>query len=175
MTIELTADGCHRVMIETPIDIRRSLPDDLEAMSRLWGDEQRVTQRRVVRRYLEEQRDGVQTGLVATFNTTIVAQIWIRHRNIDRSIADGQRAAYLHSLIVREQFRRLGIAEALTRAASCEAESRGAEILTIGVDAPNAYALRLYEKWGFHTYHRTTDLRGELVFLRRNAYSEHTE
>ena len=70
----------------------------------------------------------------------------------------------------RPSFRRLGIAEALTRAASSEAEARGADVLTIGVDGPNAYARRLYEKWGFKAYHASTDLRGELVFLRRQSY-----
>ena len=169
MTIEVDTNGTHRVMIDTPIEIRHSTTDDLEPLSELWGSERRVTQRRVLRRYFDEQRHDIQTGLVATFNGVIVGQIWIRHRNLDRAITDGKRAAYLHSLVVTEQFRRLGIGEVLTRAASREAESRGAEILTIGVDAPNSYARRLYEKWGFHAYRATTDLRGELVFLRRRA------
>ena len=170
MTIEVAADGSHRVTIDTPIEIRRATPDDLEPVSELWGSERRLAQRRVLRRYFDEQRQGVQTGLVAMFNESLVAQLWIRHRHLDRSIADGQRAAYLHTLVVAEPFRRLGIAEALTLAASREAEARGADVLTIGVDAPNAYARRLYEKWGFKVYHATTDLRGELVFLRRRSY-----
>ena len=170
MTIEVGADGAHRITIDTPIEIRRAAPDDLEPMSELWGSERRITQRRVLRRYFDEQRQNVQTGLVAMFNGTLVGQLWIRHRYLDRSIADGERAAYLHTLIVAQPFRRLGIAEALTRAASREAESQGAEMLTIGVDAPNAYARRLYEKWGFRVYHATTDIRGELVFLRRRGY-----
>ncbi len=172
MTIEVGADGAHRVMIDTPIEIRRAIPDDLEPMSELWGQERRVTQRRVLRRYFDEQHQDVQTGLVAIFNGTLVGQLWIRHRHLDRSIADGERAAYLHTLTVAQPFRRLGIAEALTRTASLEAEARGAEVLTIGVDAPNAYARRLYEKWGFRVYHATTDLRGEIVFLRRRGYEK---
>lgn len=170
MTIEVAADGSHRVTIDTPIEIRPAALDDLEPMSELWGPERRLTQRRVLRRYFDEQRQDVQSGLVATFNGTLVAQMWIRHRHLDRGIADGRRAAYLHTLIVSPSFRRLGIAEALTRAASREAEARGADVLTIGVDGPNAYARRLYEKWGFEAYHATTDLRGELVFLRRRSY-----
>lgn len=170
MTIEVAADGSHRVTIDTPIEIRRAASEDLEPMSELWGPERRIAQRRVLRRYFDEQRQNVQSGLVATFNGSLVAQIWIRHRHLDRGIADGLRAAYLHTLIVAPSFRRLGIAEALTRAASGEAEARGADVLTIGVDGPNAYARRLYEKWGFKAYHATTDLRGELVFLRRRSY-----
>ena len=110
MTIEVGADGAHRVMIDTPIEIRRAIPDDLEPMSELWGQERRVTQRRVLRRYFDEQHQDVQTGLVAIFNGTLVGQLWIRHRHLDRSIADGERAAYLHTLTVAQPFRRLGIA-----------------------------------------------------------------
>ena len=148
MTIEVAADGSHRVTIDTPIEIRPAAAEDLEPMSELWGPERRLTQRRVLRRYFDEQRQNVQSGLVATFNGTLVAQMWIRHRHLDRGIADGRRAAYLHTLVV----------------------ARGADVLTIGVDGPNAYARRLYEKWGFKAYHATTDLRGELVFLRRRSY-----
>jgi ribosomal protein S18 acetylase RimI-like enzyme len=167
VTIEVDARGTHRVLIDTPIEIRHSTAADLEPLSGLWGIERRVSQRRVLRRYFDEQHQAIQAGLVATFNGAIVGQIWVRHRNLDRAIADGKRAAYLHSLVVIEQFRRLGIGEALTRAASQEAESHGAEVLTIGVDAPNSYARKLYEQWGFQAYRATTDLRGALVFLRR--------
>jgi len=77
---------------------------------------------------------------------------------------------YLHTLVVIPQFRRLGVAEALTRATSDQARESGVEHLTIGVDRPNDYARRLYEKWGFQRYYETFDYRGDLVFLRRRPF-----
>ena len=42
--------------------------------------------------------------------------------------------------------------------------------MVIGVDRPNQYARKLYEKWGFHRFHETNDLRGDLIFLRRRLF-----
>ena len=55
----------------------------------------------------------------------------------------------------------------MTEAASEEAFLRQRQTLVIGVDRPNAYARKLYEKWGFAEFHESWDLRGDLVFLRR--------
>ncbi len=170
MTLEITADGGHQVNIDTPILIREAARSDVGPMSEMWGPERAGTQRRLLQRYFDEQRQAVQAGHVAEFNGALVGQVWTRFRNIDPRISNGLAAAYMHTLTVVEPFRRLGVAEALTRAASSAASARGHEHIAIGVDRPNEYARRLYEKWGFRAYYETNDLRGELIFLRRHTF-----
>ncbi len=170
MTLEITADGGHQVNIDTPILIREATRSDVGPMSEMWGPERTGAQRRLLQRYFDEQRRAVQAGHVAEFNGALVGQVWTRFRNIDPRISNGLAAAYMHTLTVVEPFRRLGVAEALTHAASSAASARGHEHIAIGVDRPNEYARRLYEKWGFRAYYETNDLRGELIFLRRHTF-----
>ena len=170
MTVEIDVDGTHQVLINQHVEIRAAQTVELPAISSMWGPERAHTQKRLIRRYLEEQREGIQRGLVADFNGHLVAQLWSRYRHIDHKISDGHNAVYIHTLVVTPPFRRLGIAESLTHAISQEAGQRGVDLLTIGVDRPNTYARHLYEKWGFSVYYQTSDLRGDLVFLRRPLF-----
>ena len=170
MTVEIAPNGTHRITIDTPIVVREAEIADLAAMSEMWGPDRVDSQRRVLRRYFEDHGHGAQLGFVADFNGHLVGQLWSRYRHIDTRIADGLEIAYLHTLVVAPAFRQLGVAEGLTRAASVAAAQRGLEHLVIGVDRPNEYARRLYEKWGFRRYHETFDLRGDLVFLRRRVF-----
>ncbi len=170
MTLETVRDGTHRVTISKRVVIRAARIDDLPTMSAMWGPERRHSQKRLLRRYFDEQRADVQRGLVADFNGHVVGQLWSRYRHIDRRIADGLDAVYMHTLFVVSPFRRLGIAAALTKTTSREAVERGVDVLTIGVDRPNTEARRLYEKWGFRVYYQISDLSGDLVFLRRPVF-----
>ncbi|MBM4435732.1 MAG: GNAT family N-acetyltransferase [Actinobacteria bacterium] len=170
MVTHVAADGTRLLSIDDPVRIRRAVPADLDGLSGQWGPDREESQRRVLRRYFEEQALGIQQGHVADFNGHCVGQLWTRLRNIDPNIAERQSVVYLHTLVVIPQFRRLGVAEALTRATSDQARESGVEHLTIGVDRPNDYARRLYEKWGFQRYYETFDYRGDLVFLRRRPF-----
>jgi len=94
----------------------------------------------------------------------------VRLRHIDPAIEAGLAVAYVHTLVVMPEFRRLGVAEGLVRSASALAVERGCTHVSIGVDRPNEAARRLYAKWGFERYYESFDLRGDLIFMRREVF-----
>lgn len=143
---------------------------DAEELSKFWGDSRRFAQLRVLRRYFDEAERGIQAVQLAEHDGQLVGQLWTRFKGIDPAIADERTECYLHTLQVLKAFRRRGIARALTVACSDEARRRGREFLVIGVDRPNTYAMDLYQKWGFTPFYETSDLRGDLIFLRRAIF-----
>lgn len=152
-----------------PYLIRPGRPGDAYELSYHWGDVRAASQMRVLDRYFDEIGRGVQGCQVAVWQPggELVGQIWTRYRHIDPAIADGRSQCYMHTLFVLEKYRRHGVARALVETASTAAGRFGRSVLVIGVDRPNEYARQLYEKWGFHVFHETNDLRGDLIFLRR--------
>ena len=170
MTLERTADGSHQVRIDIPVTVRRARPKEMRRLSELWGPTGRASRLRLLRRYFREQAEGVQRGLVADFNGNPIGQLWVRLRFIDPAIEAGLAVAYVHTLVVMPEFRRLGVAEGLVRSASALAARRGCTHVSIGVDRPNEAARRLYAKWGFERYYESFDLRGDLVFMRRQVF-----
>lgn len=168
----LLRDSRTRLAVPNPLRfvVRNGVPADADELSRFWGEVKRFTYSRTLRRYFEEVERGVQFSHVAEYEGKLVGQFWTRFTGIDPSIADSRTECYLHTLQVLRPYRRRGIARALTEAASDEARRRGREFLVIGVDRPNIYALSLYEKWGFVAFHQTSDLRGDLIFLRRRVF-----
>ena len=78
--------------------------------------------------------------------------------------------AYVHTLVVMPEFRRLGVAEGAGAERLGSSAKRGCTHVTIGVDRPNEAARRLYAKWGFERYYESFDLRGDLVFMRREVF-----
>ena len=168
--MERAADGTHRIKIDVPVTVRAARVDEMRRLSELWGPAGAASRLRLLRRYFREQTDGVQRGLVADFNGSPIGQLWVRLRFIDPSIEAGLAVAYVHTLVVMPEFRRLGVAEGLVRSASALATRQGRTHITIGVDRPNEEARRLYAKWGFERYHESFDLRGDLVFMRREAF-----
>ena len=170
MTVERAVDGTHQIRIDVPVTVRTARVDEMRRLSELWGASGRASRLRLLRRYFREQADGVQRGLVADFNDNPIGQLWVRLRHIDPSIEAGLRVAYVHTLVVMPEFRRLGVAEGLVRSASSLAVERGCTHVSIGVDRPNEAARRLYAKWGFERYYESFDLRGDLIFMRREVF-----
>ncbi len=152
--------------------IRPGRPGDSYELSFHWGELRAPSQMRVLDRYFDEVGRGVQGCQVALSQPgrDLVGQVWTRYRNIDPGIADGRTECYVHTLFVMDIYRRQGIARALVEAASTAAGRFGRTVMVIGVDRPNAYARDLYEKWDFHRFHETNDLRGDLIFLRRHLF-----
>ena len=170
MSAERAADGRHLIRIDVPVTVRTARVSEMRRLSELWGPAGKASRQRLLRRYFREQADGAQRGLVADFNGNPIGQLWVRLRHIDPSIEAGLRVAYVHTLVVMPEFRRLGVAEGLVRSASALAVTRGCTHVTIGVDRPNEAARRLYAKWGFQRYYESFDLRGDLVFMRREVF-----
>jgi len=170
MSLERAAGGGHLIRIDVPVTVRAARVDEVRRLGELWGPKGMTSRLRHLRRYFREQADGVQRGLVADFNGNPIGQLWVRLRHIDPEIEAGLALAYVHTLVVMPEFRRLGIAEGLTRSASALAVKHGCTHIAIGVDRPNENARRLYAKWGFERYHESFDLRGDLVFMRRRVF-----
>ncbi len=170
--VTLVEDARASGRIPNPLDftIRLGIVSDSEELSKFWGPARRFSQLRLLRRYFEEVEQDVQAVHVAEYADRYVGQFWTRYKGIDPAIADSDTECYLHTLFVPKPYRRRGIARALTEAASEEARLRGRRTLIIGVDRPNEYALSLYEKWGFAEFYESSDLRGDLIFLRRDVF-----
>lgn len=64
---------------------------------------------------------------------------------------DGETLAYIETLEVAPEARRFGIGAELLRCLESSAQSAGAELIWLHVDAENAPAIRLYES---HAYER---------------------
>ncbi len=152
-----------------PFIIRDGRPGDAYELSYHWGEARAPSQMHVLDRYFGEVERGIQACQVAVWqaNGDLVGQLWTRFRNIDPAIANGRTECYMHTLFVMDKYRRHGIARALVESASSAAGRFGRPVLVIGVDRPNDYARRLYEKWGFKAFYETNHLRGDLIFLRR--------
>ena len=170
MTLLRDATASERIPNPLDFTIRLGSTSNAEGLSKFWGPAQRFSQLRLLRRYFEEVERGVQAVHLAEYDGRYVGQFWTRYSGIDPAIADSRTECYLHTLFVPKPYRRRGIARALTEAASDEARLRGRRILIIGVDRPNVYALELYEKWGFTEFYESNDLRGDLIFLRRDVF-----
>lgn len=170
MGLERAADGGQVIRIDVPVTVRAARVDEMRRLSELWGAKGRASRLRHLRRYFREQADGVQRGLVADFNGNPIGQLWVRLRHIDPAIEAGLAVAYVHTLVVMPEFRRLGVAEGLVRSASALAVQHGCTHVSIGVDRPNEAARRLYAKWGFERYYESFDLRGDLIFMRREVF-----
>ena len=126
----------------------------------------------LLQRYFGEVTLGTQAVAVACIGDRLVGQIWIRFRGSDPKISDDSRQAYVHTLFVHPANRRRGIGLALLKAASQLAVKRARCELVIAVDKPNRYAFELYRGWGFVVHREISDLRGELIFLRRAVFDK---
>lgn len=65
------------------------------------------------------------------------------------------RVAYLEDLYVEHDMRGAGIGSAIMALLIAEAQSRGVQLIEIGVDEPDVDAMRFYESHGF--VHRDPD------------------
>ena len=175
MGLERAADGGQVIRIDVPVTVRAARVDEMRRLCELWGPKGMASRLRHLRRYFREQADGVQRGLVADFNGNPIGQLWVRLRHIDPAIEAGLPVVYVHTLVVMPEFRRLGVAEGLVRSASALATRRGCTHVSSGVDRPNEAARRLYATWGFERYYESFDLRGDLVFMRREVFEAPAE
>ncbi len=122
-----------------------------------WGDSEAVI---AVRRSVgwsgdtvHDQFRSVAAGrrlvLVAEYEGYAVGTVALEWNSPHYRTAGGQHSAHISNLVVRPAHQRQGIGRALVEAAEAAADSRGYSVVTIGVDQPNRYARRLYERWGY--------------------------
>ena len=93
-------------------------------------------------------------ALVAVADGTIVGmtELWLRRPSAVPGSAMVQHVAVGLGIAVDPSWRGRGVGTALLQAAEAWARERGATRMTLGLDAFNAGALRLYERMGYETW-----------------------
>ncbi|MGP8251998.1 MAG: GNAT family N-acetyltransferase [Terracidiphilus sp.] len=86
---------------------------------------------------------------------------------VEWAVDSKQPAAYIQTIEVLPQFRRLGVAGELMRRLEDSAIKAGAHLIWLHVDAENAAAIRLYEAHGFARKGREENyyLRGRAALI----------
>lgn len=136
-------------MTENPVHVRvaRNEKDDADAVISLrrsvgWSANTVGDQ---FRRLAEGQR----TIFIAEYYGYPVGTATLEWVATDDHPMDSPRVAHISNLVVRPAHQRKGIGRALVGAGEQAARSRSYSLVTIGVDQPNRYARRLYERWGY--------------------------
>lgn len=111
-----------------------------------------VVQKNFQREILEIGSNRVM--LLGKLNGSPVSTVQLVLENADNNpeLANGTSIAHVHSLWVRREFQRRGLAEKTMRYCEELARLRGFEVLTLGVDDSNKVALSLYRKLGYATF-----------------------
>jgi GNAT superfamily N-acetyltransferase len=106
--------------------------------------------RRLARCYWARQvfRRGART-LVARAGTRVVGMIGIDFKRARHRYAVLKRHTYMHSLFVLPEWRGVGLARRLIRAALVWSRRQGASHAALEMAVPNAAARRLYGSFGF--------------------------
>jgi ribosomal protein S18 acetylase RimI-like enzyme len=95
---------------------------------------------------------------------------------VEWSAEAGERIAYIETIEVAPEKRRLGVGAELMRRVEQSAQSAGARAIWLHVDAENANAIRLYEAHGYQRKGREANFyprgRAALVYAKSLAGSE---
>ncbi len=140
-----------------------------------WGDSEAVTAVRcsvgwstdTVPDQFRRVAEGKRLVLVAEYDGYAVGTVTLEWTSTHLRAVGGQRSAHISNLVVRPAHQRQGIGRALVEVAEDAAHSRGYSVVTIGVDQPNRYARRLYERWGYQWLKDTRQHWGIVHILAR--------
>lgn len=134
---------------ETPpgVTIRPAMPEEEGAVIALrracsWSADSVPQQFRAM-------REGRRDIWIGECDGYLVGTITVEWAADDRQLADASTTAHVSNLVVHERYRRRGIGRGLMAAVERAAAQRGRSVMTIGVDAGNNYARRLYERRGY--------------------------
>lgn len=88
-------------------------------------------------------------------------------RGEDPELADGATSALISNLIVNPSFQKRGLGTHLLHYLEAQAQRRGFQRVTIGVDVPNAGARHLYEREGYGPLKDKSEAWGPVNYLVR--------
>ena len=140
-----------------------------------WGDSEAVIAVRrsvgwsgdTVHDQFRRVAEGRRLVLVAEYDGYAVGTVSLEWNSTHYRTIRGQHSAHISNLVVRPAHQRQGIGRALVEAAEEAAHARGYNVVTIGVDQPNRYARRLYERWGYQWLKDTRQHWGVVHILAR--------
>ena len=144
-----------------------------------WGDSEAVIAVRrsvgwsgdTVHDQFRRVAEGRRLVLVAEYDGYAVGTVSLEWNSTHYRTIRGQHSAHISNLVVRPTHQRQGIGQALVEAAEEAAHAHGYSVVTIGVDQPNRYARRLYERWGYQWLKDTRQHWGVVHILARRLPS----
>jgi len=101
---------------------------------------------------LNDAKSGNRIIYGAKLNGNTVGTIQLVFKMEKEFYADGVNKAHLHHARVLEKLRGKGVGSFLVKVAEDEARKRGFKKMTLGVEALNTKAIRLYERLGYKKF-----------------------
>jgi ribosomal protein S18 acetylase RimI-like enzyme len=170
-------DALKTFLLNMDCQIRSGRAEDLILLVETWNPGSRHGHLENLRRCFRTVKKGARDVVVAEVNGFPVGQLWVVYQHtdpvlqdgsqMDSSLADGSRVAYLHTFDVFKYFRGLGIGRELFKETVERARYRGFQALTIGVEPQNAIALEMYRRWGFQDYKTGILYGNRILYLRK--------
>jgi ribosomal protein S18 acetylase RimI-like enzyme len=150
-----TGGPLDRFLVQAEVTIRAGRREDLAYLD-VWPGFDTPAHRQALRYYLQQHRLGEGAFLVADIGGLPVGQLFLWYLREDRELGDGQTIASITALRVWPSIRRQGVASKLAAAAEKLVIELGFSELTIGTDTDNSAAHRLYVRWGYQEFKRST-------------------
>lgn len=150
-----TAGPLDRFAVQAEVSIRAGRREDLPHLD-VWPGFDTPAHRQALRYYLQQHRLGEGAFLVADIGGLPVGQLFLWYLREDQELGDGRTIASITALRVWPTLQRQGIATRLAATAEKIAADLGFSVLTIGADTDNDSALRLYLRWGYREFKRST-------------------
>ncbi len=129
------------------MEICKLEPNDFRQCKALWNID---SQKQLAQRFLRELESGNRETYLCRENNRLIAEISLVKDMHDSDYTIPDRRVYVSHLIVRKDYRRRGIGQALVGFMTEKAKEAGYSEMTVGVDLNNLPALRLYTKCGFN-------------------------
>ena len=127
-------------------EIVRLSISDFEKCGNIWDMQK---QSDLAERFLREMREGIRTAYVYKIDGEYIGEVSIVTDTGDEDYTIPGRRLYLSRLIVKDGYRRQGIGRKLVEHVIRKAEDAGYTEISVGVDADNFPALKLYVHIGF--------------------------
>lgn len=127
-------------------DIIRLDLSDFDKCGNIWDMQK---QGELAARFLREMRKGIRTTYIYRIDGDYIGEISIVTDAGDPQYTIPDRRLYVSRLIVKDEYRRQGIGRKLVEHVIRKAEDAGYTEISVGVDADNFPALKLYVHIGF--------------------------
>lgn len=147
--------------------IKQLQPSQFEQCAALWNLKKQPD---LAKRFYDDLCTGNRLTWICEQNGAVIGEISLVFDMKDPDYTIQNQRAYVSHLIVKKDCRRQGIGKALVAHVIQQAEQRGLQELTIGVDLDNYPALKLYTGAGFDRVLRIDeDEQGRYVKLMKTV------
>lgn len=146
-------------------DIIELHPNNFEQCKNIWEKEENPS---MIENFYNQLVSGDRVTFIYRINNEYIAEGSIVFKHPDTDYVIPNRRVYLSRMIVKQQYRNLGIGGKLLDHLINYAENLGYKEISLGVDTDNFNARHLYHKKGFtHVLYSGEDEYGKYVKLLR--------